>query len=152
MTSKDILKYKLATSNFDEKKISWFFHSNGVFSSQMFSVKRKECEGFLCLCARLFICALWSPAGKGLTSWLSFVVSNFVTFQLVSRVRCGTWLYRFLIFAPLLNYKTQYIIWTFLHKYFSRRMRPSMYMMSKQRRIDVDATPWRRIDVDLTFF
>ena len=29
----------------------------------------------LCLCARLFICALRSPAGKGLTSWLSFVVS-----------------------------------------------------------------------------
>ena len=40
----------------------------------------------LCLCARLFICALWSPAGTGLTSWLSFVVSNceFVTFPLVS--------------------------------------------------------------------
>ena len=31
----------------------------------------------LCLCSRLFICALWSPAGKGLTSWLSFVVSYF---------------------------------------------------------------------------
>ena len=30
----------------------------------------------LCLCARLFICALWSPAGKGLTSWLSIVVST----------------------------------------------------------------------------
>ena len=30
----------------------------------------------LCLCARLFLCALWSPAGKGLTSWLSFVVST----------------------------------------------------------------------------
>ena len=46
----------------------------------------------LCLCARLFICALWSPAGKGLTSWLSFMVSNceFVTFPLVSWVRCGT--------------------------------------------------------------
>ena len=29
----------------------------------------------LCLCTRLFICALWSPAGKGLTSWLSFVLS-----------------------------------------------------------------------------
>ena len=29
----------------------------------------------LCLCARPFICALWPPAGKGLTSWLSFVVS-----------------------------------------------------------------------------
>ena len=26
---------------------------------------------------RLFICALWSPAGKGLTSGLSFVVSYF---------------------------------------------------------------------------
>ena len=59
----------------------------------------------LCLCARLFICALWSPAGKGLTSWLSFVVSNceFVTFPLVSWVWCGTWLYWFLIFAPLLT-------------------------------------------------
>ena len=38
----------------------------------------------LCLCVRLFICALWSPAGKGLTSWVSFVVSNcdFVTFPI----------------------------------------------------------------------
>ena len=27
----------------------------------------------LCLCVRLFICALWSPAGKGLTTWPSFV-------------------------------------------------------------------------------
>ena len=61
----------------------------------------------LCLCARLFICALWSPAGKGLTSWLSFVVSNCesFTFQLVSWFSCGTRLYRFLIFAPLLPYK-----------------------------------------------
>ena len=43
-------------------------------------------------CARLFICACWSPAGKGLTSWLSFVVYNceFVTFPLVTLVRCGT--------------------------------------------------------------
>ena len=39
----------------------------------------------LCLCARQFLCALWSPAGKGLTSCLSFVVYNceFVTFLLV---------------------------------------------------------------------
>ena len=46
----------------------------------------------LCLCVCLFICALWSSAGKGLTSWLSFVASNckFVTFPLVSWVRCGT--------------------------------------------------------------
>ena len=31
---------------------------------------------FAMFCARLFVCALWSPAGKGLTSWLSFVVSS----------------------------------------------------------------------------
>ena len=34
------------------------------------------CLVFAMLCARLFICALWSPAGKGLTSWLSFVAST----------------------------------------------------------------------------
>ena len=48
--------------------------------------------GLIGLCTCLFICALRSPAGKGLTSWLSFVVSNceYVTFPLVSWVRCGT--------------------------------------------------------------
>ena len=30
----------------------------------------------LYLCARLIICALWSPAGKGLTSWLSLIECN----------------------------------------------------------------------------
>ena len=46
----------------------------------------------LCLCARLFTCSLWSPAEKGLTSWLLFVVSycEFVTFPSVPWVRCGT--------------------------------------------------------------
>ena len=50
------------------------------------------CLVFAMHCVRLFICALWSPDGKGLTSWLLFVVPNceFVTFQLVSWVRCGT--------------------------------------------------------------
>ena len=40
----------------------------------------------LWLCARLFICTLWSPAGKGLASWLSYVVYNceFVTYPLMS--------------------------------------------------------------------
>ena len=39
----------------------------------------------LCLCARLFICALLSPARGELASGLSFVVSNceFVTFPCV---------------------------------------------------------------------
>ena len=42
--------------------------------------------------ARLFFDGLWSPAGRGLTSWLSFVMSNseLVTFPLISWVRCGT--------------------------------------------------------------
>ena len=56
-----------------------------------------------CLCTCPFICVLWSPAGKGVTSWLSVVVSDceFVTFPFVSWVRCGTWSYRSLIFEPL---------------------------------------------------
>ena len=43
-----------------------------------------------CFHARLFVDALWSPAGKGLTSWLSFVmcICEVVTFSLVSWVRC----------------------------------------------------------------
>ena len=44
-----------------------------------------------CFRVRLFIDALWTPAGIGLTSWLSFVMSycEVVTFPLVSWVRCG---------------------------------------------------------------
>ena len=42
------------------------------------------CLVLLCILARLFVDALWSPAGKGLTSWLSFVMSNRdLTFPLV---------------------------------------------------------------------
>ena len=46
----------------------------------------------LCFSARLFIDSLWPPAGKDLTSWLSFVMSycEFVAIALVSWVRCGT--------------------------------------------------------------
>ena len=46
----------------------------------------------LCFRVRLFIDALWTLAGKWLTSWLSFVMSycEFVTFPLVSWDRCGT--------------------------------------------------------------
>ena len=43
------------------------------------------------LCASAHLC-LVVTSGKGLTSWLSFVVYNceFVTFPLVSLVRCHT--------------------------------------------------------------
>ena len=46
------------------------------------------CLVLLCFYARLFVDALWSPGGKGLNSWLSFVMSicDVVTFPLV---RCG---------------------------------------------------------------
>ena len=45
----------------------------------------------LCFRARLFIDALWSPGGKGLTFWLSFMMSNYeiVTYPLAFWVRCG---------------------------------------------------------------
>ena len=51
-----------------------------------------SCVCYAFVSERLFICALWLPAGKLLTFWLSSVVSNceFVTFQLVSLVKCGT--------------------------------------------------------------
>ena len=50
-----------------------------------------SCLVFLCFHARLFVVALWSPAGKGLTSLLSFVMSNcdLASFPLVSWVSCG---------------------------------------------------------------
>ena len=34
------------------------------------------CMFFLSCVCYATICALWSPAGKGLTSWLSYVVST----------------------------------------------------------------------------
>ena len=49
------------------------------------------CLVLLCVDARLFVDAMRSPAGKGLTSWLSFVMSNceVVSFLLVSWARFG---------------------------------------------------------------
>ena len=51
---------------------------------------------YLCLVfvmlSRLFIAALWSSAGEGLTSWLLFVMLNCVLSlsHVISWVRCGT--------------------------------------------------------------
>ena len=67
----------------------------------------------LCLCAGLLICALGSPAGKGLTSWLSFVVST-VSLSL-SHWYPGSGVVldcRFLIFASLLTLTYQVRIMT----------------------------------------
>ena len=57
---------------------------------------------YLAILYCLFLAALGSPAGKGLTSWLSFMWHFLVLLSLfhrVSCVRCGTWLYRILIFV-----------------------------------------------------
>ena len=61
------------------------------------------CLVFLML-LRLFIAALWSPAGKGLTSWLLLVkfIVFLLLFHVVSWVRCDTCLNRYLILPPFL--------------------------------------------------
>ena len=56
------------------------------------------------LCASVYMCFVvtcWERAC--LLALVCGVCCEFVTFPLVSWVRCGTWLYRFLIFAPLLT-------------------------------------------------
>ena len=69
------------------------------------------CLVLLCFYAHLFVDVLWSTAGKGLISWKSFVMSNcdVVTFPLVSWVRCGALLCRFLIFALFLTLFTSVV-------------------------------------------
>ena len=57
------------------------------------------------LCASIYMCFVvtcWERADLALVCG---VCCEFDTFPLVSWVRCGTWLYRFLIFAPLLTLK-----------------------------------------------
>ena len=53
--------------------------------------------------SRLSIAALWSPAGKGpdLLALVGDVYCILFLSHVVSWVRCGAWLYRFLIFALL---------------------------------------------------
>ena len=57
---------------------------------------------FFVILTCLFLAALWSPTGKGLASWPYCIWCFLLLLSLsnmVSWVRCGTWLYRFLIFA-----------------------------------------------------
>ena len=67
--------------------VKYFTDQGGIFFGHLCYF----CLVLLCFHARLFVDALWSPAGKGLTSWLSFVMCtcDVVTFPLVSWVRCG---------------------------------------------------------------
>ena len=63
------------------------------------------CLVFVMISCASFNDALWSPARNGLTSWLLLV--RFIVFLLLSHVvslfRCGTSLYRLLIFAVFLT-------------------------------------------------
>ena len=57
------------------------------------------------LCTSVYMCFVvtcWERAD--LLALVCGVFCEFVTFPLVSWVRCGTWFYRFLIFAPLLTF------------------------------------------------
>ena len=59
------------------------------------------------LCASVYMCfVVTSRERADLLALVCGVYCKFVTFPLVSWVRCGTRLYRFLIFAPLLNFST----------------------------------------------
>ena len=78
-------------------------HSNVVLLSWIICV--------IYVLSRLFIAALWSPEGKGLTSWLLFVM--FIVLLLLSHLVswdcCCTW---FLILAVFLNFTqgSQYVL------------------------------------------
>ena len=50
--------------------------------------------------SRLFIAAVWSPAGKGLTSWLLFVMFNCVFITFPSDILGQVW-YLFVSFPNL---------------------------------------------------
>ena len=66
---------------------------------------------YLCVC--LFMCVLWSPAGKGLTSWLSFVVSNCLLCNFPIGVLGQVW---FLIVSiPDLRTLTYFVYWTTIY-------------------------------------
>ena len=52
-----------------------------------------------------FVVTCWERAD--LLALVCGVYFEYVTFPLVSWVRCGTWLYRFLIFAPLLTFRSK---------------------------------------------
>ena len=142
-----------------------------------------------------FVVTCWERAD--LLALVCGVYCESVTFPLVSWVKCGTWLYRFLIFAPLLTlgitinanmwvwsgYATTTTLrptdstmrkrhWiTVKNTRIKRRTQiskatsspseiitkqemtqPSRYTTLKQRRFNVDATSWRRIDVGMTSF
>ena len=106
-------------STFKSKCIKLSYHLK--LSHAKTCAPKRFCSGkrdlwiICCLCfvfvlfSWLFIVALWSSAGKGLTSWLSFICCFIVYVSLshvVSFQGYGARLYQFLIFAFFLTYIT----------------------------------------------
>ena len=78
--------------------------SKAVLLFWIFDVFVLSCVCYV-FCASVYMCFVvtcWERAD--LLALVCGVFCEFVTFPLVSWVRCGTWLYRFLIFAPLLTF------------------------------------------------
>ena len=68
------------------KYFYWLFQGSASFVDNLCYF----CLFLLCFRARLFINALWSPVGKGLTSWLSFVMSK-GGINLKEKIHCVIW-------------------------------------------------------------
>ena len=79
--------------------------------------------------SRLFIAVLWSPEGKGLTSWLLFVMFIVIVLllHLVPSESCGTGLYRFLILAVFLTVLIM-SAWVFKEGGFAYAIVPKSHM------------------------
>ena len=71
---------------------------------------------FVRVCLYVLLVTCWERAD--LLALVCGVFCEFVTFPLVSWVRCGTWLYLFLIFAPLLTLPTLILIYNFWDQLF----------------------------------
>ena len=78
--SNDIVSTKIhdKRDDLDFEIVNFPFLDGGVPRSTSYGVYISQLVRFARASSYLadFICALWSPAGKGLTSWLSFVVSS----------------------------------------------------------------------------
>ena len=98
-------KYKQCIKCFLSPPVKYFTdRSKAVLLLWIFYVFVLSCVCYV-LCASVFMCFVvtcWERAD--LLALVCGVFCEFVTFPLVSWVRCGTWLYRFLIFAPLLTF------------------------------------------------
>ena len=88
---------------------------------------------------------------------------KFVTFPLVSWIRCGTWLYRFLIFAPLLTFlresDNKNELLNFLADIISCVISPNVIIVTKERDAVSNHTvdlaglaPWSHEEADTRIF